>query len=188
MAFDLFLDPPTFELPPVKTVQWFKWGHLPEQIAYAVAVEEQYLQFHLLLLERAHFTSAGTLATKTWSKPIDFTVRAGIVKAAVLITASIAEAVLRALAEARGYQLPKNEYRRTMGMVLKSWQEPDTSPKAEVAAIWPVLQELHSIRNNVHLFKAVNDPDANFETILAQEADLVRKLTPTINTLASIKP
>jgi len=188
MAFDLFLDPPTFELPFVKAMQGFRWGHLPQRVAYAVAVEEQYLRFHLLILERARFTEAGKIDTKPWAKPLDFTIRAGSVKAAVLVAASIAEAVLRAVAEGRGYDLPKHEHRRTMGKVLGAWQENDESPKAEVSGLWPVLQDLHSIRNNVHLFKAADDPSASFEAMLAREEKLIPNLIPTIDVLASIKP
>lgn len=188
MAFDLFIEPATFDLPNVKPLQAFRWGHLPQQVAYSVAAEEQYLKFHLLLLERLRFTAAGGVATKLWSKPIDFTVRAGSIKSAVLLSASIAEAVLRALAEARAYELPRNPNHRTMGKILGAWQNADKTPKAELMPVWPVLQELHSIRNNIHLFKAAADPDAAYDAVLARESDLVPQLLPTIDALSAIKP
>jgi hypothetical protein len=188
MAFDLFIDPPTIDLPMVKAMQIFRWGHLPERVAYFVAVEEQYLRFHLLLLERARFTGAGKLSEKPWVKPLGLTVRSGAIKAAVLLTASISEAVLRAIAEAREYDLPKNEHHRTMGKVLGAWQQENGTPREEIAGIWPILQDLHSIRNNVHLFKAADDPSATFQAILNREESLVPNLLSTIDALAAIKP
>jgi hypothetical protein len=188
MAVDLFFEPPTIQLPQVAPLRAFRWGHLPPSIAHAVALEEQYLSFHLEMLDRIHFTEAGKLVDKPWVKPLGLSVRAGAIKAAVLVAASIAEAVLRAIAEARAYPLPQQARHRTMGKVLGAWQDGAGQPNQEVSAIWPVLQSLHGIRNNIHLFKAVEDPTFSFEAVLAQEANLVPQIGPTINVLAALRP
>lgn len=188
MAVDLFIEPPTIQMLQVGPLRAFRWGHLPPAIAHAVALEEQYLSFHLEMLNRIHFTEAGKLAQKPWVKPLSLSIRGGAIKAAVLMAASIAEAVLRAIAEARSYSLPTQARHRTMGKVLGAWQDKEGQPRQEVAAIWDMLQSLHGIRNNIHLFKAAEDPNASFEAVLVQEESLVPKINTTIDFLAALKP
>lgn len=73
-----------------------------------IAREEQYLLFHRFVLDHAKFTKAGKLDSKPYVYSLGLSVRAGAIKAAILVYASIAEAALRAHAEKRGYKLPSN--------------------------------------------------------------------------------
>jgi hypothetical protein len=186
MAVDFFFHPPTIALPEIAPTRAFRWGHLPNDIAHAIAYEEQYLFFQFEMLEKLHFTEQGQLANKPWIRPLGLSVRAGTIKAAILVSASICEAVLRALGEARQYDLPKNARHRTMGKVLEAWQDANENPFPDVAPIWDVLQQMHSIRNNIHLFKAVED-GINFEGILAQEENLMPRIQQTIAHLSTLR-
>lgn len=186
MAVDLFIDPATIQIPHISPQRDFKWGHLQASIATSIAHEEQYLYFHLELLNRIYFTEVGKAAERPWRKPIGLTIRAGAIKAAVLIAASIAEAVLRANAEARGYPLPAQPHRRTMGKVLSAWQLENEQPRPEIADIWGELQMLHEIRNNIHLFRMAENPDYSFQTLLNQEENLVARLPRIIDFLAKL--
>lgn len=187
MPFDLFLEPATFTIPQISPLRAFKWQYLTADIGRAVAEEEQYLIFQLELLNRLYYTEVGHARNPQWGRPINLTLRAGIIKAAVLITASICEAVLRAHAEYRGYDLPENRRRRTMGRVLRAWELEDERPQPELEHIWDTLQSLHSIRNNIHLFKAATDPEASFDNVLAQEEQLIPQLRQTIDFLANLR-
>ena len=115
-------------------------------------------------------------------------VGAGAVKAALLVSASIIEAVLRVVAEARGYDLPNNPKHRTFGAVLRAWKENDGSPKPDIASHWDLLEELCEIRNDVHLFKAAGDPNAKFDAVLSQEQALLPNVLKAIDALAELKP
>jgi hypothetical protein len=188
MAVDFFFDPPTIGIPPLGALRAFQWEHMPEKIRPVLAQESQYLQFHLQMLDRVKFTEAGRLHDKPWVKPLGLSVRAGAIKAAVLICASIAEAVLRASAETRGYPLPREPYRRTFGKVLDAWKQEDGKPRSDVAAIWPTLQNLRDIRNNIHLFKAADDPSASFDTILELEERILADAQAAIRHLSELSP
>lgn len=141
------------------------WRRIPvAQARDIVAVENQYLHFHRYLIQSIrHQAMAGGEPV-----PLGLSLRAGSLKAASLICASIAEAALRAHAEARGYALPQQPRQRTLGRVLGAWQDHKRKPHADIAAVWNELQRLHMGRNNVHLYRALEDR-SNFYHILAAE-------------------
>lgn len=143
-----------------------EWRNIPDaQARNVIAVESQYLAFHHYLLNSLrHQALDGGDAI-----PIGLSVRAGALKTATLLCASIAEAALRAHAEARNYNLPADLRRRTFGRVLGAWQLPGNIPQPDVAPIWDQLQRLHSGRNTVHLYAAIQD-GGNFYDILQAES------------------
>ena len=60
--------------------------------------------------------------------------------------------------------------------------------RCDVADIWQTLQELRDIRNNIHLFKAAQDPQANFDAILEKESQLLPAAQYAIQHLSKIEP
>jgi hypothetical protein len=141
------------------------WRRLPyPEARNVVAIENQYLDFHRYLIESIrHQATTGGEAI-----PLGLSLRAGSLKAASLICGAIAEAALRAHAEARGYELPAQPRLRTLGRVLGAWQDRRKRPRADVAPIWDELQRLHLGRNNVHLYRTV-EARSSFYQILAME-------------------
>ncbi len=165
MARHFSFEPPVFEVPTVGELR-VRWANVPVREALnVIAVEAQYLVFHRYLLDSIrHCASPGDDKI-----PLGLSVRAGALKSAHLLCASIAEAALRAHAEVRGYALHADPRRRTFGNVLSAWCVPKSNePQPEVARIWPQLQALHSGRNNVHLYKVVED-GGDFYDLLAAE-------------------
>lgn len=188
MAADFFFHNPTFEIQPLKPVAAFKWQHLrSEDVQYAIAAEEQYLCFHLYMLDNLRHTQAGHLAQLPYAYELSLSVRAGAVKAAVLVAASIMEAALRALAEARGYPLNENPRLRTFGNVIRAWEE-GGAPRREVAEIWPDVKAMHEVRNFVHLHKAAQGTEANWDNVLRREKALLEGALKAIEHVARIEP
>jgi len=183
MAADFFFTNPTFSIQQLKPVAAFKWQHLANQdVQYAIAAEEQYLDFHLFMLNNLRHTRAGQVAQPPYAYELGLSVRAGAVKAAVLIAASIVEAALRALAEARGYNLNQDPKRRTFGNVIRAWEN-NGAPRPEVAEVWSDVKAMHEVRNFVHLHKAAQDVDAAWEQVLQSEQSL---LQGALNVIAHI--
>ncbi len=174
-------DPNEYQAFTIKELR-HEWRNVPDSEARnVIAVEHQYLDFHRYLLSsiRHQATDGGN------EIPIGLSLRAGALKAATLICASIAEAALRAHAEARGYELPQRSWQRTFGKVLGAWQDEKQRPKPEVAPIWDELQRLHQGRNNVHLYRAVEDGSDFYNVLQAEEASL-REAEKVIAHLKSI--
>ncbi len=188
MAVDFFFDPPTCNLPSLGVLRDFFWEHMPSEVADVLSQEYQYLKFHSHMLDSVHFTAEGKVGEKPWKKPLGLSVRAGAIKAALLVAASISEAVLRVVAEARGYPLPANPRHRTFGKVIEAWESVNGNTGADVAHLWDTVKELKDVRNNVHLFKAAGDAAANFQAILGQENDLLPRVIKAVDELAKLKP
>ena len=181
MSRRFFLRPDQYDIPTVDTLR-YEWRNVPDsQARNVIAVEAQYLAFHQYLINSLrHQNIAGGDAI-----PIGLSVRAGALKTATLLCASIAEAALRAHAEARNYDLPAAAYRRTFGRVLRAWQLPDGMPQPDVAEIWPQLQNLHDGRNTVHLYAAINDGN-NFYDILQAESQSLAEAEIVLTHLKSL--
>lgn len=179
MARFFSLDPPEYQVPAIAELRR-DWRNVPDSDAVnVIAVEAQYLEFHrYLLASLRHRDIAGGAAI-----PIGLSVRAGALKTATLICASIAEAALRAHAERRGYPLPANPRHRTFGKVLGVWEQPGDTPRAEVAAIWPQLQSLHTGRNNIHLYKVVENNGEFYDLLHSEE----QSLNDADNVLATLR-
>lgn len=186
MATDFFFDKPTFSIPPLKPLAAFKWQRIPdEDIRYSIAAEEQYLLFHLYMLDNLRHTSSGQILAPPYVGRLGLSVRAGAVKAAVLLAASIVEAALRAIAEKRGYPLNPDPRKRTFGNVIRAWEE-DGMPRADVAQIWPDVKAMHGVRNFVHLHEAAKDFDAAWEAILESEESLLSGAMRAIDCVSKI--
>ncbi len=169
MAADFFFQNPTLEIQPLKSVAVFKWQHLKNpEVQYAIAAEEQYLQFHLYMLTNLRHTQAGKASAPPYAYELGLSVRAGAVKAAILVAASIVEAALRALAELRGYTLNRDPRRRTFGNVIAAWED-SALPRPDVAVVWPQVKSLQEVRNFVHLHKAAGTADAAWESVPRDE-------------------
>ena len=162
------LSPDEYQAPTIDELRW-EWRKIPDAEARnVIAVESQYLDFHrYLLASLRHQATTGSDPI-----PLGLSIRAGALKTASLICASIAEAALRAHAESRGYQLPKNSWQRTFGKVLGAWQDAGGEPLADVQPIWDELQRLHSGRNNVHLYRAIEDGSDFYDILNAEEASV----------------
>lgn len=187
MAVDLFIDPPTYSFSSLDAYRYFKWEFLPEPIQGLIARECQYLELQLLLLERLHFTEQGKINEKPYVSKITNNVRSGVIKASLLLYASIAEAVLRYIAESRKYSLPSNERQRTFGRVLEAW-ESHGAANGELKDHWDTLQELKDIRNNIHLFKAAESNSAGIDFLLINENRLLENSGRLIEMLSKLEP
>jgi len=186
MAADFFFDKPTFSISLLKPLAAFKWQRIPdEDVRYSIAAEEQYLQFHLYMLDNLRHTSPGQLLTPSYVGRLGLSVRAGAVKAAVLLAASIVEAALRAIAEKRGYTLNPDPRKRTFGNVIRAWEEGGI-PRADVAKVWPDVKAMHEVRNFVHLHEAAKDSEAAWEAILAGEEGLLSGAMRAIDCVSKI--
>ena len=187
MAADFFFSNPTFSIQPLKSVAVFKWQRLRNpEVQYAIAAEEQYLHFHLYMLGNLRHTQAGRVTEPPYAYELGLSVRAGAVKAAMLVAASIVEAALRTLAEARGYPLNADPRRRTFGNVIRAWENAGV-PRSEVAAIWSDVKAMHEVRNFVHLHKAAQDADAEWSNVLQSEQALLAGALNAIEHVASIE-
>lgn len=170
MSVDFFFEPANCDIP-TKAVLRNEWCNIPNKnIIDVVAGEEQYFIFQRFLLDNLYFTKEGCAcsSSKPYAKRLDWTVRAGAIKASILLASSIAEAVLRAHAEKRQLPLNADEKRRTFGNVLNAWliqKNPDVPPP-DIAQIWTELKDMQDSRNNVHLFKVSHSPDALFHRVL----------------------
>lgn len=162
------LQPPEYQVPVIDDLRW-EWRNVPNADARnVIAVEAQYLEFHRYLLESLrHRDPAGGDAI-----PLGLSVRAGALKTATLVCASIAEATLRSHAERRGYQLPANPRHRTFGKVLGAWRQADGTPRAEIAPVWTQLQDLHSGRNNIHLYGAIEQGGSFYDVLQSETQSL----------------
>jgi hypothetical protein len=175
MAVDFIFEQPTFDIP-TKEFLRNEWSNVPNKnIVDVVAGEEQYLIFQRFLLENLYHTKEGCQHSPPYKHPLGLNVRAGAVKAAILLTASIAEAVLRAHAEKRNFQWKDKEEHRTFGKVLNVWKQ-NNQPHPDISEIWKELQGFRDARNNVHLFKAADNPEAVFNRVLEAEEKIFKNI------------
>lgn len=168
MARIFSLDPAEYDVPAINQLR-LAWRNVPDSDARnVIAVEAQYLEFHrYLLTSLRHRPVQGGDAI-----PIGLSVRAGALKSATLVCACIAEAALRAHAERRGYALPVDPHRRTFGTVLRAWKQANGQPQPEIAPIWGRLQALHSGRNNIHLYRVIENNGDFYDLLQSEQQSL----------------
>lgn len=165
---DFYLDPQSFSIPGLRDIDK-EWSNIPDtRIKSMIVVESQYLAFHKYLLDSLCFQWRDSNGKVIVGK-LDHSVRAGAIKAAVLVSASIVEAALRAHAEQRKYDLPKNERHRTFGALVEAWEK---SGARDFAAVWDDVKTLKDHRNTIHLYKAA-DEKMDFREVLAAEEGLL---------------
>lgn len=185
MAVDFYFNPHSHSIPSLAGLR-VHWSNVPnDDVVEAIATEAQYLDFHMYVLKSTKHTKHGCLTAPPYEYQLGLSVRAGAIKAALLLTASIAEAVLRAHAEKRSYPLAKDTKRRTFGNVLNAWKA-GGKPRKDIAAIWSDLERLRDVRNNVHLFKSAYDPSASFVQVLVEEKSLMGATNKIIDHLQKL--
>ncbi len=187
MAVDFFFDPPTYSIPSLSGLR-SRWANIPNpDVAEMIAREEQYLLFHRFVLDHAKFTKVGELHSKPYVYSLGLSVRAGAIKAAILVCASIAEAALRAHAEKREYKFPSEPTKRTFGRVISAWKSSRGKPRPDVRVVWKEILKLRDARNNIHLFKAASDPSADFKHVLDDEPGLLESGLKVVEHLSMLK-
>lgn len=173
------LEPNAFSIPSLRDVAK-EWSSIPDpRIRGMIAVEYQYLVFHRYLLASLHFTWYAGYGLTIEGK-LDHSIRAGAIKAPVLVSASIVEAALRAHAEKRCLDLPKNERHRTFGAVIDAWEK---SCIDELQEAWNDIKLLKDHRNTVHLYKAAEERKDFREALAAEE----RLLGAAEHAIAAVK-
>ena len=191
MARDFFFQPATCD---IKTLDFIKeqWTNVPtDAVRKHVAEENQYLYFLHHQLQACYTTPEGQLKEQPYKTKLGLSVRAGVIKSFMLIVASISEAVLRDHAEIRGYRLAPEQHKRGFGNILHAWtfkkKKKPRAPRAEIEKIWDALKELQDIRNNIHIFKAAEDPSSHFFNILDNEKRLIEQAGEVLNHLMTLK-
>lgn len=159
-----------------------RWGNVPNVLLRTLlAAESQYLQFHRRHLEVISYYHR--IGNKRELRPINRALRAIHLKHYLMSVISIAEAVLRAHGEERGYRplVELDARNRTFGKVVQSWttnQRWDGPPRTDVAPIWTELMETAKYRNTVHLFESIQRHGAQaMRTYFDLEQDEERLLT-----------
>lgn len=181
MAFDLLFNNPTFNVPTVKEIE-AEWANVPDKtVRTIIAREHQYLKLHGMMLTELRHTKEGEASKPSYKSKVDYNLRAGFIKAALLIAASICEAVLRAHAEKRGYSLPSKK-KRTFGAVLHAW-----NGKPDVAGIFTDLNDLKDIRNNIHLFVAASSATGDYKQVLVKEKAMFATARKLLKELMKLK-
>jgi hypothetical protein len=100
---DFFLANPTTTIPTIESLRG-KWRWIGDyEIRNTICYEHQYLKFHLWQLKNLRHTKGGCCSDPPYRYELGLSLRAGAIKAAVLLCAAIAEAVLKYHAEERGY-------------------------------------------------------------------------------------
>jgi len=145
------------------------WPNLHDaELRAHVAVEEHYLTFHRRLLGSLQ----ANMGLEQGFQPIDWSLRAGMIRASVILFGSIAEAVLLDHAAARQMQHPRKGRvtlagRWTLGTLTNVWA---TAGSAEYDQIRADVESLRDMRNNIHLSRAVADRHRWQDVIAAEEA------------------
>jgi hypothetical protein len=183
---DFFFKNPTKSLPTVASIE-MEWANVPDaDVRKQIAYEYQYLRFHVWMLIEMRTTRAGSVSAPPYEHQLAFSLRAGAIKAAILISASISEAALRSHAERRGYALSPDLHRRTFGNVLKAWKI-SNRPRPDITPIWNELETLRLSRNRIHLHTAIGDPAALFSAVNANEAGIFQELKKILNQLKLLR-
>ena len=181
MAFDLVFNNPTCNIPKVKDLER-EWANVPNPtVRTIVAREHQYLKLHGLLLMELRHTKDGRAGSPPYKSTLNYNLRAGFIKATLLVAASICEAVLRAHAEKRKYTLPKKK-QRTFGVVLNAWKG-----KTDLAHLYGDLEALKDIRNNIHLFVAASSATGDYKQVLKQEKAMLSDARRLIDELKKLR-
>lgn len=184
MSRDFHYNPCTFDIPTFSNLR-SQWKNIPFlRLQKVIIIEHQYLYFHLFMINNTQHTHVGTTPdVNTWG--LGSGVRAGALKAALLMYASIVEGVLLAHALKRKYKLAKNPKKRTFGNILQAWKN-DVNGKIELDAILTQLESLSNIRNHIHLEKISSSEEDFFASILDQENKLLDDCERVIKLLQEI--
>lgn len=171
-----------YEITPA-VVSLFKWDHLDIDVSHQLGFEEQYLEFHRYLLENLRSVPAEYPNREPW--PLGLSLRAGAVKAYVVLASSIVEGALASWGKELGIcRKPEQLMKLPLGGLLKSWA-PDGSPRSEVEPIWKELNLLLEYRNFIHLGKSATDENAYWKNVLERESELLAAADKAIDYLST---
>ncbi len=185
MAVDFFFEPATFNITPLSQLR-LQWSNIPnEQSLEIIIAEYQYLLFHFYLIKSIQHTGAGKVKNPTHIGKLEWGIRIGIVKVALLLASSIIEEILLAHAIQRGYELPKKEQHRTFGKIIKAWKE--VSPKDINNKRWKQIEWLNDARNNIHLHKLVKTKEDFYRALHKEENKYLNGVSDLIDFLKEIK-
>lgn len=161
----------------------FDWDMLDTEVAHQIGFEEQYLQFHRYLLE--NLCSVPVEHPEYHPRQIDLSLRAGAIKAYIVLACSIIEAVLASWAKQIGLSNNVDRLMRLpFGALLDLWSM-NGEPRLEIAPIWGHLNLLLQYRNFIHLGRAITDQSAYWKNILDRERDLLSAVDMSLNYLSS---
>lgn len=170
------IDPEDHEIPSLDHYRQH-WSNLPSTAQFItwrakdqICATNQYFDFHRLLLDRVKHRHA----EEDWQPmPLSLSVRAGALRAAVLIGVSVIEAAIRMHAEHRRIAGLGNK--PTYGRVLRCWLDDPTHSPA-LAPVQTTLEELRDLRNEIHLYEAAQQEQdwartLEDETLILQRVD-----------------
>jgi hypothetical protein len=186
------LQRPTFDILPAASVQ-ADWKHISDKtIRKIVSYEVQSYEFQKALLDRLHTRIKRPDGRYTY-QPLDFTLRAGHVKAIIASGVSIIEAVLREYGEQKGYISKVRTTRQTLGKILNKWldsghMEDTPVPKEYIKPIFSILDDLWKTRNDIHLFKTISSPEQYYKDVINRSASNLTSLEAAIVYLKTKKP
>lgn len=188
MAVDLFFEPATVNIPIKGAIADFAWHCISDETTRNVlAEEEQALHFTMMLLAQLKYTGPGELGKARWSRPIQSTIRAGLIRTCILQAASIAEACLWDHALARGKKPPNKQKHYSLGAAFARWEDEENNPLPDIAPIWGELQELKGLRDHVHLHQKKGDQRGRFDWLEENEERLLTAIQQTLTHLHDLR-
>ncbi|WP_146208005.1 hypothetical protein [Azospirillum sp. TSH64] len=180
---------PTFNAPPIRAIKE-QWSNIKnDNIVNIMCSEEQYLEFQKFIISNL-VTASGKLpiSEKNVSKPVGFSIRAGMVKSMILTAATIIEAGLRYHAHARGY-VSEKEKSVTLGRLRDIWKSKGST---DISHLYDTLDVLTDRRNTIHAYKAEefrlgNDYERYWKGIVIEENLIFNKAELMIAEIKKIK-
>lgn len=130
-------------------------------------------------------------------RPVDFTLRAGLAKSAVVVAVAIIEAALLDHGIARGYLPWLREEKRTIGKVLKAWSADgegsnekleNLAPRDQVKSVWEGLVNLARHRHALHIHRATDDIRSYYQGVIEREEQLLQQADSVIRFLQKLRP
>ena len=185
MARHFLIDPPVHSVPTLEHYQ-AQWPHLQarqsavaqdERVIETILGAHQYFDFHLMLLDRVKHKH---LEEDLPPLGLNFTIRAGWVKSAIIAGVSVIEGVLLFHAQSRNIRVSD---KATFGSLTIAWKDNKQHWK-EIQPIKAELSRLAKVRNRVHLYA---EPNINWENVLKSEEQDLEKVHSCIAFLQKLK-
>ncbi len=185
MARHFLIEPPVHSIPTLEDYQ-AQWPHLQarqsavaqdERVIEIILGAHQYFDFHLMLLDRVKHKH---LEKDLPPLDLNFTIRAGSVKSAIIAGVSVIEGVLLFHAQSRNIRTSE---KATFGSLIIAWKDNKQHWK-DIQPINGELSRLSKVRNRVHLYA---DPNLNWEGVLKSEEQDLEKVHKCISFLQKLK-
>lgn len=185
MARHFLIDPPVHSIPTLEDYQ-AQWPHLKARQSHVAQDERfielilgahQYFEFHLMLLDRVKHQHVDQDKEPLG---LNFTIRAGAVKSAIISGVSVIESVLLFHAQSRHIRISD---KATFGSLVVAWKA-DKRHWADIKPINASLSRLLKVRNRVHLYSS---PNTTWENVLTSEEEDLEKVHECIAFLQKLK-